>query len=230
MDGKHVIIRCPPKSGSDYFKYKKDFSIMLFAIVDSHSNFLYIDVGTNGRANGASLFSKSALNEALQQNRLNIPADDAFPLQTNILKPYTRATALNKSQLVFNCRLSRGLRVVENSFGISVARFRVFEKPIPLSVATTEQIVKTNCLLHNWLRKTSTSFQSYVEQEFMDSENWNQGKVIPGQWRTLRNDGLIDVSTPLSSNNHTRNAAEVRDSYANMFVTTDTVPWQWNMI
>ena len=55
---------------------------------------------------------------------------------------------------------------MENSFGILVARFRVFEKPIPLSVATTEQIVKTTCALHNWLRKTSTSFQSYVEQEY----------------------------------------------------------------
>jgi len=98
MDGKHVIIRCPPKSGSDYFNYKKDFSIILFAIVDSNYNFLYIDVGTNGRANDALVFSKSALNEALQQNLLNIPAegvflaDDAFPLRTNILKPYTSCT------------------------------------------------------------------------------------------------------------------------------------------
>jgi hypothetical protein len=64
----------------------------------------------------------------------------------------------------------------------------------------------------------------------MDSENWNQGKVIPGQWQSIRNDGLIDVSTPLSSNNHTRNTAAVRNFYANMFVTTDIVPWQWNMI
>jgi len=83
---------------------------------------------------------------------LNIPAegvflaDDAIPLRTNILKTYTRATALNKTQLVFNYRLSRSRRVVENSFGILVARFRIFEKPIPLSVATTEQIVKTALL------------------------------------------------------------------------------------
>jgi hypothetical protein len=109
-------------------------------------------VGTNGRANDALVFSKSALNEALQQNLLNIHAegvflaDDAFPLRTNILKPYTRATALNKIQLVFNYRLSRGRRVVENSFGVLVARFRVFEKPVPLSVAITEQIVKTHVI------------------------------------------------------------------------------------
>ena len=175
MDGKHVTIRCPPKSGSDYFNYKKDFSIILFAIVDSNYNFLYIDVGTNGRANDALVFSKSALNEALQQNLLNIPAegvflaDDAFPLRTNVLKPYTRATALNKTQPVLNYRLSIGREVVENSLGIFAARFRIFEKPIPLSVATTEQIVKTTFALHNWLRKTSTNFQSYVEQESMDS-------------------------------------------------------------
>jgi hypothetical protein len=56
MDGKHVITRCPPKSGSDCFNYKKDFRIILFAIVDSNYNFLYIDVGANGRANGASVF------------------------------------------------------------------------------------------------------------------------------------------------------------------------------
>jgi len=56
MDGKHVIIRCPPKSASDCFNYKKDFSTILFAIVDSNYNFLYIDVGTNGRANDALVF------------------------------------------------------------------------------------------------------------------------------------------------------------------------------
>ena len=97
-----------------------------------------IDVGTNGRANDALVFSKPALNEALQQNHLNIPtegvflADDAFPLRTNILKPYTRATALNKTQPVFNYRLSIGRRVVENSFGIFAARFRIFLKTNPI--------------------------------------------------------------------------------------------------
>ena len=86
---------------------------------------------------------------------MNIPAegvflaDDAFPLRTNIIKPYTRATALNKTQLVFNYRLSRCRRVVENNLGMLVARFRIFEKSIPLIVATRKQIVKTACALHN---------------------------------------------------------------------------------
>jgi hypothetical protein len=41
MDGKHVIIFCPPKSGTDYYNYKNTFSIILFAIVHVKYNFLY---------------------------------------------------------------------------------------------------------------------------------------------------------------------------------------------
>jgi hypothetical protein len=42
MDEKQVILRCPPIYRSDYFNYKKDFSIILFAIVDSNYDVPYI--------------------------------------------------------------------------------------------------------------------------------------------------------------------------------------------
>lgn len=96
MDGKHVNIRCPPKTGSLYFNYKKTFSTILFAVVDARYNFLYIDVGTNSRANDATVFAKSAFNRALEEDTLNVPprgvfnGDDAFPLRPNLLKPYSR--------------------------------------------------------------------------------------------------------------------------------------------
>ena len=50
MDGKHVNIKCPPNTGSQFFNYKKDFSTILFAIVDAKYNFIYIDLGTLGMA------------------------------------------------------------------------------------------------------------------------------------------------------------------------------------
>ncbi|VEN54754.1 unnamed protein product, partial [Callosobruchus maculatus] len=123
MDGKLVIIRCPGNSGSDYFDYRKNFSIHLFAVVDANYNLIYIDIGTNGRVNDASVFSKSTLNEALASNLLNISeegvfvADDAFPLRTNILKSYTTRGEFGEKQKIFNYRLSRARRVVENTFG-----------------------------------------------------------------------------------------------------------------
>lgn len=216
LDGKHVSIRCPPQSGSLYYNYKKHFSIILFALVDAHYNFLYIDVGTNGRANDACVFGKSTLEQALQSNSLNLPAravmlgDDAFPLRTNLLKPYSRCGPLNHTQQVFNYRLSRARRVVENAFGILVAKFRIFEKPIPLAVETTELVVKTCCVLHNWLRKTGT-VPTGVERPNAGifAEPSTSGEAPSTAFRRLPN---------TRARNPPQAAARVRDDYARRFV------------
>ena len=160
LDGKHVNIKCPTGIGSHYYDYKKNFSTILFAVADANSNFLYIDVGTNGRVNDAQIFSKSAFNVALQRNHLNVPergifiGDVAFPLRTNLLKPFARCGPLNETERIFNYRLSRARRVVENAFRVLVARFRVYETPIAVNVTSVDKIVKSSCALHNWLRRS----------------------------------------------------------------------------
>ena len=172
IDGKHITLRCPIKSGSYYFNYKGFFSIVLLALVDADYKFIFIDVGCNGRVSDGGVFRNSPISTALNscQNPLGIPereniepgrkvpyvvvADDAFPLQEHIMKPYSNRN-LTYEHRIFNYRLSRARRIVENAFGILSSRFRIFSSPILLQPKNAEKLVLASCALHNFLREKS---------------------------------------------------------------------------
>ena len=61
-----------------------------------------------------------------------IVADDAFPLKEHIQKRYSQV-GLTIEKRIFNYRLSRAQRIVENAFGILANLFRVFMTPIGLA-------------------------------------------------------------------------------------------------
>ena len=149
IDGKHIAIQQPADTGSEFFNYKHFFSVILFAMVDANYKFIYIDVGAAGRAGDTGDFADSALNKALRTNYLDLPdavalqgisakisyhivGDDAFPLNTRLMKPYPYRN-LEKEKRIFNYTLSRARRVVENAFGILAHRWRVFLTTIKLN-------------------------------------------------------------------------------------------------
>ena len=67
IDGKHVLITPPPKSGSAYYNYKRSFSIVLLALVDADYKFTYVDVGNYGRIGDAGVFKNSTLCTAMEK-------------------------------------------------------------------------------------------------------------------------------------------------------------------
>ena len=63
LDGKHIVIKKPKKSGSEYFNYKGYFSLALLALVDAEYNFLsvWVNVGASGSSSDAQIFNHSKL-------------------------------------------------------------------------------------------------------------------------------------------------------------------------
>lgn len=123
------------------------------AVCSAQYKFLLMDIGDSGRQSDGSVYFYSNLGFAIEENRLNIPkmaklpnsdrvlpyvfvADDAFGLKPHMMKPYPFQN-LSTEKRVFNYRLSRARRVVENVFHIP-SRFRVFCRPI---IAKVEKVV-----------------------------------------------------------------------------------------
>ncbi|KAK5639766.1 hypothetical protein RI129_010577 [Pyrocoelia pectoralis] len=167
IDGKHIMLQAPRSEGSTYFNYKGTHSIVLLALVDANYKFRYIDVGCNGRVSDGGVFARSTLSHSIKTNKLNFPAeqplpgrtkplpfvivaDAAFPLSYNILKPFPFRN-MSEHQRIFNYRLSRARRVVENAFGILANRFRILLNTINLKPDKVETITLTCLALHNLL-------------------------------------------------------------------------------
>ena len=237
IDGKHFALQQPNKSGSEFFNYKHFFSVLLLAVVDANYKFLYVDVGSAGRVGDAGVFSSSTLKGALDKNTLDIPSpcllgedmihyhligDDAFPMSVSLLKPYPYKN-MDREKRIFNYRLSRARRVVENAFGILANRFRVFHTKINLSPDKVTDMVLATCCLHNFLVENSKSYTSIC-----DSEDLENCVTANGAWRS---DPPLSGLTSGLGRNPSRNAKEQRQFLTDYFSSNiGSVSWQEKMI
>lgn len=72
-----------------------------------------------------------------------------------MLRPYLGKN-LTQSRRIFNYRLSRARRIVENAFGILAAQWRIYHRVIGVSPEKVDWIVKATVALHNYQRWNST--------------------------------------------------------------------------
>lgn len=168
VDGKHIRIMKPAGTGSEYYNYKGFYSIVLMGVVNGNYEFVYANVGAEGKTADGGCWRQCDFARALQQERLNLPADvhldtnttvpchlvadNAFPMGKRMLKPYPHRF-LTQSEKVFNYRLSRARRIVENVFGIISSRFQVLKTEMRFRVDNCVRVVRAICILHNVLRK-----------------------------------------------------------------------------
>ncbi|KMQ92700.1 hypothetical protein RF55_7276 [Lasius niger] len=73
IDGKHVQIQAPLKSGSTFYNYKSTHSIVLMAFADANCCFTVVDIGAEGRRSDGGVLQNSILRRLLEDKCLNVP-------------------------------------------------------------------------------------------------------------------------------------------------------------
>lgn len=173
------------------------------------------------------IFSKCLLGKAIKENLFDAPApqklpdsdvvlpyvvlgDEAFPLLNNLMKPYPRNQSLvDRTKAIYNYRLSRARRMVENAFGILTHRFRIFSTPIHLNVCTLENAVTSACIIHNML------MDEKAHAEYDDPDNsfgFNEENLV-----SMDNCEEIEPQ---------QEPIEIRNRFREYFTTVGAVSWQ----
>ncbi|XP_064487707.1 uncharacterized protein LOC135399901 [Ornithodoros turicata] len=233
IDGKHFAIRCPDKSGSDYYNYKGFHSVVLLAVADADYRFILVDIGAQGRLSDGSVFRDSAIGKSFEQSTLDLPAnmsrwplclvgDAAFPLRPYLMRPYPGRNLTEKKK-VFNYRLSRARRCVENAFGILASRWRSFLGTVEGDPDLLTSMIKAAVCLHNFLMSDSV----YCPSDYGDTVC---GEALQeGSWRQVIRE---TVSHNRSTCNRSAPAAmALRDDIATYFMSTEgSLPWQLKVV
>ncbi|KAK4872529.1 hypothetical protein RN001_014558 [Aquatica leii] len=215
IDGKHVVIQAPKNSGSTFFNYKHSHSIVLLGVADANYCFSIVDIGGRGR----------------ESNDRKLPyvfvGDEAFQLTTFMLRPYPGRGVnahLDRSKQIFNYRLSRARRIIENAFGILVAKWRIFRRPINCEIDTVINIIKATVCLHNFIVKNNTV--EYIQPGLVDAEH--NGDLVVGEWRRDVDRSCIQDLPQVGSNSYSKTAAHIRNQFAQYFMEEGAIPWQWD--
>lgn len=231
IDGKHVVIQAPSRSGSLFYNYKGPYSIVLLAVVDARQRFRVVDIGAYGRTSDGGTLANSNFGKVLQNGTLDLPedsllagaeqlgcqphvfvADEAFPLQRHLMRPFPGSN-LSRMKRMFNYRLSRARIIVETTFGILSAQWRMYRRVIGTSPDTVERCVKATCVLHNFMRwNTSGPAAASVER----------GEA--------KDPAALQGIHRVGTNNASREALHVRETFTKYFSAEGAVLEQDNMV
>ena len=168
LDGRHIPIRCPQVGGSLFHNSKGFHSIVLLALVDGDSKFLWVDMGAARSTSDAQIFKHTNLRDKIEDGSIGFPdseslgiggpkvnffllGGDTFLLMFWLMRPYS-SHSMDLKEMVFNYRIRRERTVVENAFGILTSCFRISQSPLQQEPQVVNRVVMACLVLHNLLR------------------------------------------------------------------------------
>lgn len=141
-----------------------------------------------------------------------IVGDEAFPLKPWLMRPFP-GSGLSLEKATFNYRLSRARRVVENTFGIWAAKWRILFTPIDGDDDLINMIIWSTLILHNFLR---VKHPTLVEGEDGSSSRMGQN--------------IGDIPR-VATNNYSNVATNIRQIFTEFFSSPEgELPWQFSHV
>lgn len=211
--------------------YKGHDSTNFLAISGAKQHFIMADIGAPGRHSDGGVYASSEMGKRFQSERMFVPprekltesgpelpyvlvGDEAFALSSHLMKPYPRRNCLDLKERVFNYRLSRARRIVETSFGILSAVWRIFKAPLRTNLTTSLKVIKACVCLHNFILKFDPERERIINMGNSNEAKENCFETLP--------DCLLNDTDNLVG------AAKDRDDFANYFLTDGAITFQWD--
>ena len=216
---------------------------MLLAIAGPNYEWLFADVGTNGRMNDSGIWNKSSLRRAIVNREIGLPEPralpyhlekipfvilgyDVFALKNYMMKPFPQRN-LTIEKIIYNYRHSRVRCISENMFGIPANLWRVFHTTMHLSPERATSVTMSALILRNYLLK-SPSKSTYCIPGLIDQED-EQGSVIAGSWRSEHMAEEFRSIAPQCHGNNVSNLSKyIREDFMDYLMNEGAVTFQWD--
>lgn len=239
------MLQSPDNAGSSYYNYKNSHSIVLLGVCDAQYLLTQVDIGAYGRRSDGGIFRDSSMGQAFSKNENNLPepakltvdgeplpyvlvGDEAFQLTNYMLRPYSSRGGLNQDRRIFNYRLSRARRTIENVFGIMVSQWRLLKRPIDATVDNAIVYVQAITCLHNWLRLKELGRDEYLPVSLVDDDNpdWVIAEHQAVDDNVTTGTALEEISN-CGPNNSSRVAMQTREDFSDFFNSEGAIYCQY---
>ncbi|KAG0440223.1 hypothetical protein HPB47_016367 [Ixodes persulcatus] len=152
-----------------------------------------------------------------------IVGDEGFGMKPYKMRPFP-ASELEDAERIFNYRLSRGHRIVENGFGILRNRFQVYGAPLRHKPDRAVKVVKATIALHNYFRTKNSTRARYTPPDSLDVKD-----VLTGNCKKGVNDKAVFPQERIGGR-QPDDAKAVREVFRNYFMNEGQVSCQWKLL
>jgi hypothetical protein len=179
IDGWLCEIQAPKSSETDnvakfFSGHYQTFGINVQAGCDANCVFNYVSITCPGGTNDCVAYEESSLFNHMNQqdDGYYLLGDNAYPVSEKILTPFCKTDGITVPRDAYNFYLSQ-LRIrIEMSFGLLVGKWRIFKKPLEVSLKNCKKVIAGAMILHNFCLKESlrksrnATFAAALDPEF----------------------------------------------------------------